>query len=168
MHNMKIRYGLLVLAAGVSIAALYLLSRLNYLLFHSSVEVFSIVITFAIFAIAWNARGIMDSNYLLFIGIACLFVGGVDLLHTLAYKGNGNFPRPRRQLSHSTLDSHTVHVEFLTLCGSVFCQPQVSSELSYCRLRCCHRLIVLLHFLLGKFPSSLHRRGGLDAVQGDK
>ncbi len=88
----KIRYGLLVSAAGVSIAALYLLSRLNYLLFHSSVEVFSIVITFAIFAISWNSRRIMDSSYLLFIGIACLFVGGVDLLHTLAYRGMGVFP----------------------------------------------------------------------------
>ena len=90
--NTKIRYGLLVSAAGVSIAALYLLSRLNYLLFHSSVEAFSIVIAFAIFAIAWNSRRIMDNSYLLFIGIACLFVGGVDLLHTLAYSGMGVFP----------------------------------------------------------------------------
>ena len=90
--NTKIRYGLLVSAAGVSIAAIYLLSRLNYLLFHSSVEAFSIVIAFAIFAIAWNSRRIMDNSYLLFIGIACLFVGGVDLLHTLAYSGMGVFP----------------------------------------------------------------------------
>jgi signal transduction histidine kinase len=85
------KYVLLVAAVAVSIAGLYLLSRLNYLLFHSSVEVFSIVITFAIFAIAWNARRMMDCNYLLFIGIACLFVGLVDLLHTLAYSGMGVF-----------------------------------------------------------------------------
>ena len=69
------KYVLLVAAAAVSLAGLYLLSRLNYLLFHSSVEVFSIVIAFAIFAVAWNARRIMDCNYLLFIGISCLFVG---------------------------------------------------------------------------------------------
>jgi signal transduction histidine kinase/PAS domain-containing protein len=86
------KYVLLVAAAAVSLAGLYLLSRLNYLLFHSAVEVFSIVISFAIFAIAWNSRRIMDSNYLLFIGIACLFVGVVDLLHTLAYEGMGVFP----------------------------------------------------------------------------
>jgi signal transduction histidine kinase len=83
---------LVVVATAIIIAALYLLSRLNYLLFHSAVEVFSIVITFAIFAIAWNARRMMDCNYLLFIGIGCLFVGGVDLLHTLAYEGMGVFP----------------------------------------------------------------------------
>jgi signal transduction histidine kinase len=83
---------LLVVAAAASLAGLYLISRLNYLLFHSAVEVFSIVITFAIFAIAWNTRRIMASSYLLFIGISCLFVGGIDLLHTLAYSGMGVFP----------------------------------------------------------------------------
>jgi signal transduction histidine kinase len=93
------KYVLYVLAGVVSLAGLYVLSRVNYLLFHSSVEVFSIVIAFAIFAIAWNSRRMMDSNYLLFIGIACLFVGGVDLLHTLAYKGMGVFPEQGSNLA---------------------------------------------------------------------
>ena len=92
LYEKTVRNALLVVATTVSLAGLYLLSRLNYLLFHSAVEVFSIVITFAIFAIAWNTRRMMDNNYLLFIGIACLFVGGVDLLHTLAYSGMGVFP----------------------------------------------------------------------------
>jgi PAS domain S-box-containing protein len=33
----------------------------------------------------------LDNNYLLFIGIAYLFIGGLDLIHTLAYKGMGVF-----------------------------------------------------------------------------
>jgi signal transduction histidine kinase/PAS domain-containing protein len=93
------KYVLFAVAGAVSLAGLYVLSRVNYLLFHSSVEVFSIVIAFAIFAIAWNSRRMMDSNYLLFIGIACLFVGGVDLLHTLAYKGIGVFPEQGSNLA---------------------------------------------------------------------
>jgi signal transduction histidine kinase len=88
----SVRNVTLVVAVAFSIAGLYLLGRLNYLLFHSAVEIFSIVITFAIFAIAWNTRRIMENSYLLFIGIACLFVGGIDLLHTLAYSGMGVFP----------------------------------------------------------------------------
>ncbi|UCG12860.1 MAG: hypothetical protein JSU72_20735, partial [Deltaproteobacteria bacterium] len=36
-------------------------------------------------------RRFMDNNYLLFLGIAYLFTGGTDLLHTLAYKGMGIF-----------------------------------------------------------------------------
>ena len=93
------KYILFAVAGAVSLAGLYVLSRVNYLLFHSSVEAFSIVIAFAIFAIAWNSRRMMDSSYLLFIGIACLFVGGVDLLHTLAYKGMGVFPEQGSNLA---------------------------------------------------------------------
>ncbi len=64
----------------------------NYLLFHSSVEIFSIVIAFGIFIVAWNSRKHIDNNYLLFLGIAYLFIGSFDLLHTFSYKGMGIFP----------------------------------------------------------------------------
>ncbi len=81
-----------ILATVISLMLLYFLSRYNYLLFHSTVEIFSIVIAFTIFAIAWNSRRIMDNNYLSFIGIAFLFIAGMDFLHTLAYNGMGVFP----------------------------------------------------------------------------
>ena len=70
---------------------LYLTSLYSYLLFHSLAEIFSIVIACGIFMIVWNSRRFLDNNYLLFIGIAYLFVGAVDLIHTLAYKGMGVF-----------------------------------------------------------------------------
>ena len=80
-----------VLVAFATLVALYFVSRSNYLLFHSIVEVFSIVIALATFAIAWNTRHIMDNKYFLFISIAFIFVAGLDLLHTLAYNGMGVF-----------------------------------------------------------------------------
>jgi len=83
-----------ILSAVFLIAALfgiYLISLYDYLLFHSLAEVFSIVISYGIFMIAWNARRLLQSNYLLFIGIAYFYVGGIDLLHTLAYEGMGVF-----------------------------------------------------------------------------
>ena len=63
----------------------------NHLLFHTLSELFSIAIAFALFAIPWHARSLIDNNYLSFIGTAYLFVGLVDLIHTLAYKGMGVF-----------------------------------------------------------------------------
>jgi len=88
----KYGYLFIILVFAISIGLLYWLSRYNYLLFHSLAEIYSIVIAFAIFAIAWNARRFMDNNYLLFIGIAFLFIGILDTLHTLSYKGMGVFP----------------------------------------------------------------------------
>ena len=80
--------------AGIlaSFFALYLVKSHSYVLFHSLVEVFSIVIAGAIFALAWNARRYFDNGYILLIGISFLFVGFIDLIHTLAYKGMGVYP----------------------------------------------------------------------------
>ncbi len=81
----------LVLAVITS-AALCLLSFYNYLLFHALVEIFSVVVAGGIFIVAWNTRSHMSHDYLFFVGIAYLFVGFTDLIHTLAYKGMGVFP----------------------------------------------------------------------------
>jgi diguanylate cyclase (GGDEF)-like protein len=71
---------------------LYLSSLYSYLLFHSLMEIFSIVVGCCIFVLTWNSRERLDNNYLLFLGIAYLFVSALDLVHTLAYKGMGVFP----------------------------------------------------------------------------
>jgi hypothetical protein len=85
--------GLTNILVGVLIlVVLYVSSLFSYLLFHSTAELFSMVVAGSIFMIAWNARKFMDNNYLLFLGIAYLFVGGLDLFHTLSYAGMGVFP----------------------------------------------------------------------------
>jgi PAS domain S-box-containing protein len=80
------------LIAGMSVfLGLYLASLYNYLLFHSLAEIFSIVVACGIFMVTWNSRRFLDNNYLLFLGIAYFFAGGLDLIHTLTYKGMGIF-----------------------------------------------------------------------------
>ena len=71
----------------VIFVGLYFTSWINYLLFHTLAEGFSIVVASSIFVIAWNCRKYIRNQYLLFIGIAYLFIAILDLLHTLAYKG---------------------------------------------------------------------------------
>ncbi len=69
----------------------HLVSPERYLLFHSLTEIFSVVVASAIFAIFWNSRRFFDNGFFLVVGVAYLFVGGIDLLHALAYKGMGVF-----------------------------------------------------------------------------
>jgi PAS domain S-box-containing protein len=83
---------LALLAGAVVLGGLYLASSYNFLLFHTLAELFSIVVAFGIFILAWNSKRFIDNNYLLIIGIAYLFVAIIDLLHTLSYKGMGVFP----------------------------------------------------------------------------
>ena len=77
---------------GALFVGLYWTSLRSYPLFHSLAEGFSIAVAAGIFLVAWNARGFLPNGYLLFLGIASLFVAFLDLLHTLAYKGMGVFP----------------------------------------------------------------------------
>jgi len=67
--------------------ALYVLSYFNYLLFHTTAELFSIIIAAAIFILAWNTKDYSENNDLFFLGLIYLFVGIIDLFHTLTYKG---------------------------------------------------------------------------------
>jgi hypothetical protein len=77
--------GILILA-GIATS-----SFINFLLFHTIAEIFSIIIACSIFIVAWNTRHISNNNYLLFLGIIYLFVAILDFTHTLAYKGMNIF-----------------------------------------------------------------------------
>jgi signal transduction histidine kinase len=66
----------------------------NYLLFHILAEFFSIIILFTLFTITWNVKKYLGSGYLLFIGLAGLFIGILDLLHTITFKGMNIIPSP--------------------------------------------------------------------------
>jgi GGDEF domain-containing protein len=69
---------------GAVLFGLFLTSLYSYILFHSLAEIFSIAIGCSIFTLAWNSRRRLDNDYLLFLGIAYLFVSGLDLIHTRA------------------------------------------------------------------------------------
>ena len=81
----RIAFSILLLV-GLSLTSLY-----SYLLFHTLAELFSIIIAGTIFILSWNFRRFFNDSFLLFIGAAALFYGGIDLLHTLAYKGMNVF-----------------------------------------------------------------------------
>lgn len=61
-----------------------------YLLFHSLAEIASATISIGTFLFTWNTRR-FQNTYLLVIGIAALFVGLFELLHSLAFPGMGVF-----------------------------------------------------------------------------
>ncbi len=85
----------LLLNIGVGSAllvGLFFISRFNFLLFHGLAELFSIAVTWSVFLLVWSTRQPVRNDALMFLGISYLFVGMLDLVHTLAYKGTGFFP----------------------------------------------------------------------------
>ena len=103
---------IVAIAAAVSVF-LYFISSFNYLLFHTSAELFSIVIAFGLFTIAWNARTYSEHGYLIHIGTAFLFIALLDLLHTLSYRGISIFPGPNDYATELWIAAR--YIESLTL-----------------------------------------------------
>ncbi|HEX8992184.1 MAG TPA: MASE3 domain-containing protein [Anaerolineales bacterium] len=75
---------LFAVLAGALLTRLY-----SYLLFHSLAEIFSIVIAFGVYIVAWNSYSLVKNNYLLILGVGSLFIGLIDTIHTLGYQGMG-------------------------------------------------------------------------------
>lgn len=95
MHTFTKNYissNILKIILGLFIfCSLIFISYKNYLLFHTLVEVFFIIVKISVFLIAWNTKKRAESSFLLFIGISFLFTGFIDLFHALSYEGMGIF-----------------------------------------------------------------------------
>jgi len=78
----------LTILVGILIFAILYLAASNYPGFsvHSLVELFGVIVAGGIFMLAWNSRHFQDNHYFLFIGIAYLFVGSLDVLHNYVYQ----------------------------------------------------------------------------------
>ncbi|MBD3647238.1 MAG: hypothetical protein HUJ31_07240, partial [Pseudomonadales bacterium] len=83
--------GFAILTIVLGVFGLYLAGFLNYLFFHSVVELFSIIVGCGVFMVAWNCRRLMSNDYLAFVGMIYLSVAMIDFLHVLAYPGMGVF-----------------------------------------------------------------------------
>lgn len=78
--------------AGGILLLSFLVSQWNFLLFHTAIELYSIIVAVLIFVIAFSSRHFTKSGYFPFLGVAYLFVAFLDFVHTLTYKGMQIFP----------------------------------------------------------------------------
>ena len=83
---------LTIASAAAALAGAVLLKRVSYALFHTTAELFSIVISSSVFIIALQTRAIATSAFFGLIGVSLGATGLVDLVHALAYKGMGLLP----------------------------------------------------------------------------
>jgi len=77
----------LALAVLIVPAVLYAVYWRNPVLAHDLAETFSVVVACGIFMLTWNARNFIDNHYFIFLGIAYLFVGLIDFLHSVSFAG---------------------------------------------------------------------------------
>ncbi|QTA78269.1 Histidine kinase superfamily protein, MASE3 domain-containing [Desulfonema limicola] len=147
--------GYIAVAAG-----LYQISSYSFLLFHSIAEMFSIAVAWGIFVVAWNARNVLDNDYLLFIGITYLFIGILDLFHVLAYKGMNIFAGYDSNLPTQLWIAWQYMLGVSQLTAWIFIRRRLNPESALCCLAAITALMCIAIFT-GIFPDCYIEGSGL-------
>ncbi len=70
---------------------LVFIAQFSFLAFHTFAELFAIIISFVMFSLAWSTRMFSVNSFLLYLACGYFWIGSLDLLHTLSYKGMNVF-----------------------------------------------------------------------------
>ena len=143
---------------GLILARLY-----SYLLFHTLAELFCVVVAFTIFILAWNSRRFADNSYLTLIGIAYLFVGGVDLIHTLAYEGINVFQGYDADLSAQLWIVARYLESTALLIAPLFIGRRLRPAIAFAAIGPATALVLTSIFAWNIFPTCLVEGEGLTA-----
>ncbi|HTN21403.1 MAG TPA: MASE3 domain-containing protein [Pelobium sp.] len=136
------------------LTVLFISLNRSYLLFHTLIELLSIVVAFTVFVITWNAKKVLDNQYLLFVGIAYLFIGGLDLLHTLSFSGMNiiqgkNFYANQFWVATRSMEALTLVFGFYFLNS----KRKINSDLLFCSYLAVSVLIILSILYWHIFPT---------------
>jgi hypothetical protein len=141
-----------VLIGIAVLAGIYLTSLYSFLLFHILVELLSIIVCFSIFIVAWNSRNYTDNHYFTFLGIAYLYVGIVELLHTLAFDGMPFFTDFNTNLQTQLWITARYIQSFSLLIAVVFVHRKLKIRLTLLGFTLVVGLILLSIMLWHTFP----------------
>ncbi len=163
--SLRARYRTYLLLAAV-LAVLYLARQHSYLLFHSLAELFSVVVAAGIFVVTWNSRRYFQNGALLWLGLAYLFVAGMDTLHTLAYKGMGVFPNVGADLATQLWLCARFLASGAWLLAPVFLERPVNAKACLAGFSAAFLFLVVWVFYFGSFPTAYSEgEGGLTSFK---
>lgn len=86
MFFLKLRNGAGFIGLGMVLIVLYLVSRSNFLFFHTISEAYIIIVSILIFAISWNTRDTV-SEFFMLLGVTFLSVGIIRAFHLMTSEG---------------------------------------------------------------------------------
>ena len=129
----------------------YVLSRYNYLIFHCFIEIFSVIISGSVFILSTFTYD-REKNSFSLLGVGYLFVGMLDLLHTLSYQGMAIFEA--NQFYANQLWICARFIESVTILFFLIQTKQrlISFNIAVIVYTLCFASIILIIFYFKKFP----------------
>ncbi len=147
-------------AVLIGAALVYLGLGVSYPLFHLIVEFFAIAVALATFMIAWNSRRRAENGYLVFLGIAYLFVAGLDLLHAVSFRGTSLVPGASTNLATQLWLAARYLQASALLIAPYYIDRRVSGRAVFWSYAAATALLVGA-IIVGVFPVAYQEPGGL-------
>ncbi|MGE5279995.1 MAG: MASE3 domain-containing protein, partial [Deltaproteobacteria bacterium] len=147
------------------IAGLFVLGLRHFLFAHAVAETFSIVIAASIFLFVWNARRFLDNDYLFFLGVGYLFVGIVDFMHMITYKGMGVLSVPAPNVSTQLWVAGRYMEALIFLCAPLCARGRVWAVAPFAGFAALTGLAFLSILVWQNFPACYVEGEGLTAFK---
>ncbi|MDH5572120.1 MAG: EAL domain-containing protein [Gammaproteobacteria bacterium] len=116
---------------------LIFISQQNFLLFHTLAELFAIAVAIILSVVAWHTYSFSRNHFLMYIGAGYFWIGILDLVHALAFKGMEVIP----------IASANVSTQFWII--SRFCEATLLLSSAWFFFRKINRVAVFVFFGLG-------------------
>jgi signal transduction histidine kinase len=152
-------------AVLVVLIAFFFISRSNYLVFHTLVETFTIVVAFSVFVFVLNAHPYFDNDFFEMIGIGFLFVAVIDMIHTLAYQGMGVFGESTANMATQFWLAGRFLQSATFLLAPLFLKRRLNRLLMLLAFAVVTFLLVISIFDWGVFPDAFREDTGLTAFK---
>jgi len=144
-------------------ASLLLVYRWNPLVSHNLAETFSVIVACGVFMLTWNSRNFIENHYFLFLGIAFLFVGGIDYLHALSFDGIFN-PAGHTQSIELWFAARFVQ-SFALVSAPLFVSRKIRPWVVLSGFAAASTALVVLAWT-GSFPDFYFVSGGVTSAKG--
>lgn len=139
---------------------LIVIAQYNFLAFHTLAELFAIVISFVLFALAWSTFDFSKNNFLLYLACGYLWIGLIDLMHAFVYKGMDIFVEGSGNLSVQFWLSARYLEAFLLLTASFASSRKQNKYLLFSVFGIAALALTTL-ILTGQFPTGFVEDSGL-------
>ncbi len=132
----------------------------NFLLFHTLVELFAVLVAILVAVVGWQTYPFSRNDFLMFLAVGYFWIGVLDLLHTLTYKGIGIVEGDAANMATQFWVATRYLEAFVLLAAPVFAVRRLHRGLVFSALGAIAVVISVLIFA-GLFPNAFVTGEGL-------
>lgn len=141
-------------------------SRLySYVFFHTIVETFIFLVSTGVFVIMFNARKIVNNNFIMFVSTASFFIGILNFFHMLSYEGLPYFPQYGATLASQLWIAQRYMFASSFILAILFINKKLNAVFLYYAYMAVTGLVLLSIYVWRVFPVTYVRETGLTAFK---